>query len=90
MMVPGTWIDYSNSTGGYVIVDAKKIFEAVAYFNRKSDVRVTATCAVDEPSWRDGDRVLLKGIQISYVWHERAATRFLKTIWRTFWKFLCR
>jgi len=87
---PGTWLEYSNSTGGYVVVDSKKIFEAVAYFNGKSDVRVTGTYAVDEPSWRDGTKVLLKGIQISYVWHSSAAMRLLKTIWRGFLKFLWR
>jgi len=90
MMVPGTWTDYRNSTGGFVIIDATKIFEAVAYFNHRRDVRVTGTCAVDEPSWRDGVRVLLKGVQISYVWHSSAAMRFLASVWRSFVRFLWR
>ena len=87
MKVPGTWMDYRNSTGGYVVVDTRKVFEAVAYFNRKRNVRVTGTCAVDEPSWRDGTtRVILKGIQISYVWR----VTMIRRIWRGFLKFLWR
>ncbi len=90
MNIPGSWTEYSNGGGGYAVVDAKKIFEAVAYFNHRRDVRVMETCVVDLPSWRDGARVLLRGIQISYIWHDGAAMRLLKTMWRAFVRFLWR
>ena len=81
MMVPGTWIEYSNSTGGYVVVDAKKIFEAAAYFNHKSNVRVTQSCVAGQSS-----ALGRGGIQISYVWRVTPLRKLLAAIWRFIWR----
>jgi len=81
MKIPGVGFQVINKDGGYAVVNGKKIFEVVDYFNaHKRIVRVTGTQVVDEPQ-------SLRGY-IQVFWLDEPP--MIRRIWRGFLKFLWR